>query len=93
MKTPDTKPNLFRRVVSFYVDGFRSMTLGKSLWVLIIVKVFILFAVLKLFLFPDVLSERFGDDDAAKAAGVRQTLISNPASETENINYSKNIKP
>ena len=38
-----------KKVFRFYVDGFRSMTVGKTLWA-------IMFAVLKLFFFPDFLA-------------------------------------
>ena len=40
------------RVVKFYVEGFRSMTLGRVLWGIILLKLFIMFAVLKAFFFP-----------------------------------------
>ena len=40
------------RVVRFYVEGFRSMTLGRVLWGIILLKLFIMFAVLKAFFFP-----------------------------------------
>ena len=43
---------LLSRVVKFYVDGFRSMTLGRTLWCIILLKLFIMFAVLKAFFFP-----------------------------------------
>lgn len=45
-----------RRVVSFYVDGFRAMTLGRTLWTIILIKLFVMFAVLRLFFFPDLLA-------------------------------------
>ncbi len=44
-----------RDIVRFYVDGFREMTVGRTLWAIILVKLFILFAVLKLFFFRDPL--------------------------------------
>ena len=40
------------RVIRFYADGFRSMTLGRTLWCIILIKLFIMFAVLKVFFFP-----------------------------------------
>lgn len=40
------------RVFRFYLEGFRSMTLGRTLWCIILVKLFIMFAVLKAFFFP-----------------------------------------
>lgn len=55
---------LFCRIVKFYVDGFRSMTLGRTLWGIILLKLFIMFAVLKAFFFPAYLqggAEEKGD--------------------------------
>ena len=40
------------RIVRFYADGFRSMTLGRTLWCIILVKLVIMFAVLRVFFFP-----------------------------------------
>lgn len=48
--------SFFSKAWSLYYDGFRSMTLGKYLWLIILVKLFIMFAVLKLFFFPDILA-------------------------------------
>jgi len=50
------------RIVRFYLDGFRRMTLGKTLWKLIIIKLIIMFAILKLFFFPDFLAKNFDTD-------------------------------
>ena len=41
----------------FYRDGFRAMTWVRELWVIILLKLFILFVVLKLFFFPDFIRE------------------------------------
>lgn len=51
------------RVFRFYVDGFRSMTTGKTLWKIIFIKLFVMFAVLKLFFFPDFLATNFSTDE------------------------------
>lgn len=40
------------RIIRFYADGFRSMTLGRTLWAIILLKLFIIFAILKTFFFP-----------------------------------------
>lgn len=61
-------------VVRFYVDGFRSMTLGRTLWVMILLKLLILFCVFRLLFFPDVLARDY-DDDAQRAQAVRTSLI------------------
>jgi hypothetical protein len=47
-----------RKILSLYIDGFKSMTVGKQLWALILIKVFIFFAILKVFFFPDVLAQK-----------------------------------
>jgi len=47
--------NIWVRVYRFYRDGFREMTLGRTLWALILIKLFIMFFVLRLFFFPDFL--------------------------------------
>ena len=41
---------------NFYVDGFRSMTWGRQLWWLILLKVIILFVVLRGFFFRPTLA-------------------------------------
>lgn len=48
------KKNLIR-VFYFYRDGFREMTCGRVLWAIILIKLFVMFFVLKLFFFPSFL--------------------------------------
>ncbi len=67
-----TKINIFRRIWLFYYEGFRSMTVGKTLWLIIIVKVAIMFLVLKIFFFPYVLG---GKSPEEKADFVSNELI------------------
>lgn len=62
-----------RKVLDFYVEGFRSMTVGKYLWALILFKLIILFLVLKIFFFPDVLKVNY-DNDVQRAGAVRNAL-------------------
>jgi len=52
-----------KKVLLFYLDGFRRMTVGKTLWMIILLKVVFIFAVLKLFFFPDFLKTHFADDE------------------------------
>ena len=68
---------MIKRVIDLYVDGFRSMTWGRQLWALIIVKLILLFGVMKLLFFPDILSRDY-DNDAERASAVREAL-SRPA--------------
>ena len=50
-------------VYKFYRDGFRRMTLGKKLWKIILIKLFVMFVVLKLFFFPNFLNTSFHTDE------------------------------
>ncbi len=63
-----------RGVADFYIQGFRNMTVGRTLWVMIIIKVVILFAVFKLLFFPDLLKRDYDSDDA-RARAVRSSLV------------------
>ena len=52
------KKGFLYKVFDLYYDGFRSMTLGKTLWLVILVKLFIMFFILKLFFFPNFITEK-----------------------------------
>ena len=52
-----------KQIFDLYRDGFRGMTVGKTLWKIIIIKVVFLMAVLKIFFFPDFLRTHFADDE------------------------------
>lgn len=52
----------FLKVYRFYLNGFKRMTIGKTLWKIIFIKLFVMFAVLKLFFFPDFLQTNFSTD-------------------------------
>ena len=54
---------MIQKVFRFYYEGFRSMTWGRRLWGIILVKLFILFAILRLFFFPDLLKRNFNTDE------------------------------
>jgi hypothetical protein len=60
-------------IFRFYLDGFRNMTIGKNLWIIILIKLFIIFAVFRLFFFPDFLNERF-DNQKDKSDYVLEEL-------------------
>ena len=58
------KQGFLYRVFDLYYDGFRHMTLGRTLWAIILIKLFIMFAILKVFFFPDFIkahSEKGGE--------------------------------
>ena len=67
MKT-DVKPmkkGLLFQIFHLYYDGFRTMTLGKTLWTIILIKLAIIFLVLKLFFFPDFINTNSKNGDKA----------------------------
>ena len=51
--------NIARKIFNFYYEGFRSMTVGKKLWAIILIKLFVFFVILKLFFFKDFLKTNF----------------------------------
>lgn len=74
MRDTVQRPMLPVRIWRFYRDGFREMTTGRWLWLLIIVKLAIIFLVFKLFFFPDILKRDY-DDDASRASAVRRSML------------------
>ncbi len=58
----ETVHTLLTDAYRLYRNGFRSMTLGKTLWKIILIKLFVMFAILKLFFFPDFLQSNFSND-------------------------------
>ena len=64
---------LFRKILKFYVEGFRSMTVGKTLWLIIGIKLFVMFAILRLFFFPNFLKSNF-DNDSERSEYVIEQL-------------------
>jgi len=58
------KDNFVYRVFDLYYEGFRNMRLGRTLWAIILVKLIIIFAVLKVFFFPNFLKEHAQGDEA-----------------------------
>ena len=48
--------NMLLSIWNFFVDGFRNMTWGRTLWLLIFLKIVVLFFILRAFFFQPVLS-------------------------------------
>ncbi len=57
------RKNVLYRIYDLYVDGFRSMTLGRTLWSIILIKLFIIFVILKLFFFPNFIKEHASEGE------------------------------
>ena len=45
------------RIFRFYIEGFKSMDVGRTLWMLILIKLFVMFFILKIFFFPRYLNQ------------------------------------
>ncbi|MDR2914807.1 MAG: DUF4492 domain-containing protein [Tannerella sp.] len=61
------------RIFRFYLEGFKSMDLGRTLWILILIKLFIMFVILKIFFFPRYLNQF--DTNSEKENYVSKELI------------------
>ena len=71
------KDNFLYRTFDLYYDGFRHMTLGKTLWLIIFIKLFVIFFVFKLFFFPNYIgqhSEKGAEDDFVAGELVERSL-------------------
>lgn len=68
-----SKRNVILSIYRFYADGFRNMTVGKTLWAVIIVKLILIFLVIKLFLLHDFIGENA--EKGNEAAFVSEELM------------------
>lgn len=62
---------MLKKIFYFYRDGFKNMKVGKTLWLIIAIKLFIMFAILKVFFFNYELG---GLTQEEKAKKVRDNL-------------------
>ena len=69
----NTETSAVRRIADLYIDGFRTMRVGRELWLLIAVKLLILFGIMKLFFFPDYLKTHY-DNDTRRSEHVLEHL-------------------
>lgn len=59
----DKKANIGQQIWRFYANGFRNMSgWGRQVWLIILIKLFIMFGILKVFFFPDFLKTNFETD-------------------------------
>ncbi len=62
-------------IFRFYRNGFLTMPVwGKKVWLVILIKLFIIFVVLRIFFFPDILKKNF-DSDKERGEHVLDELI------------------
>ena len=71
-KRPETKSTSMKktsflyRFFDLYYDGFKNMTLGKTLWLVILIKLFIIFIILELLFFPNFIKSNAEDGKEAE---------------------------
>lgn len=71
--------SVLSQLFRFYYGGFRNMSnWGRKVWIIIIIKLFIMFAILKIFFFPDFLKTKY-DNDKQRSEYVLDQLINSPA--------------
>ena len=71
------KDGFWYKVFDLYYDGFRHMTLGKTLWAIIVVKLIIIFVVLKVFFFPNFLKQHAEKGHEADYVSEQLTTLDN----------------
>jgi len=54
---------MLKNILNLYVDGFKNMKVGKRLWLIILVKLLIMFGILKVFFFNETLNTKFTSDE------------------------------
>jgi hypothetical protein len=74
----------FSDFIAMYVEGFKNLSWGKPLWILILIKLFILFAILKVFFFPNFLNSRF-DTEKEKSEFVVKELTKRYITNEKNL--------
>jgi flagellar basal body-associated protein FliL len=63
---------MIKRILFFYIDGFKNMSsVGQKLWLIIIIKLVVIFVVLKVFFFP-TLNSKVKGKEAQKALYLKQ---------------------
>lgn len=67
------KTSFLYRLFDLYYDGFKHMTIGKTLWLVILIKLFIIFIVLKLFFFPNFIKSNA--EEGKEAEFVQEQIL------------------
>ncbi len=66
---------MFKKILFFYIDGFKNLSdLGRKLWVIIIIKLVVIFVVFKVFFFP-TLESKIKKKENLKELYIKQQTI------------------
>jgi len=70
--------SLLKSIFRFYYQGFTTMSWwGKRIWIILLIKLFVIFIILKLFFFPDFLRRNYRTDEQ-RSEYVLEQLIKQP---------------
>jgi hypothetical protein len=61
-----------RNVFRFYYEGFKSMTIGKTLWIIILIKLFIMFVIFRQIFFKNFLNSNFETQEEKSSYVIEQ---------------------
>jgi hypothetical protein len=65
-----------KSILNFYVNGFKNMKIGKTLWKVIFIKLFLIFVILNYFIYDKSIDSEFLNDEE-KAEYVYKNLKGN----------------
>ncbi len=66
-----------KKIINFYIDGFKNLpNWARSIWFIILLKLFIIFVVFKIFFFQNKLKKDFASDEE-RASHVIEQITSN----------------
>lgn len=70
--------SLLNRIFRFYYEGFISMSWwGKRIWLILLIKLFVIFIILKFFFFPDFLKKNYQTDEQRSEHVLEQLIKPN----------------
>lgn len=64
---------MIKKIFLFYKEGFAAMTVGRTLWAVIVIKLIIIFLILKVFFFPNFIKQRTAEGHEADYVGTQLT--------------------
>ncbi|ABS51284.1 MULTISPECIES: DUF4492 domain-containing protein [Campylobacter] len=64
----------FKQILKFYIGGFRNMKLGKTLWLIVLIKIAVIILIFKMLFFNETINTKF-DSKNEKINFVYENLI------------------
>lgn len=80
MNQLDQKPSVWQRAWDMYREGFSTLTpTSRTLWLIVGLKLFIMFAILKAFFFPNHTKQQAAERNITGSEWVQEDLINRGA--------------